>query len=386
MYSSNRTDVLVRHEPREVGSSNYGITRILRLVFAILFSYSLFPLRAAALAGFAVALVSFLLGAYYLVRSFFVDTPVRGLDDHRGAALDLQRRDDRAALDARRVRRAHPQRGQRAGHLPRHGTGLRLDAVTCSSSARSGAGRRTSHSLLDAHPEVTMARPRASRAEGLPVRRRRGAGRSAGTGADLLRARRRRAAAGGEEHELHRGPRGRRAGADGARARTPCRWPAPRPGRAGRVELAVQHRQRPGAAARWRQALPRQPRVGGRLGRRRDVGLAVRLPRARPLRRPPGPPGTTPSRRRRTCLFLQDLLDDDEAVGTLFRRLGVDPDVRPTDATRLNESSEPVSDLPAELVRAAAATTSPTNNLALSRRLGRQLPWWPDPYPGVRHA
>jgi glycosyltransferase involved in cell wall biosynthesis len=78
MYSSNRTDVLVRHEPREVGSSNYGIARILRLVFAILFSYSLFPLRAAALAGFAVALVSFLLGAYYLVRSFFVDTPVAG--------------------------------------------------------------------------------------------------------------------------------------------------------------------------------------------------------------------------------------------------------------------------------------------------------------------
>jgi glycosyltransferase involved in cell wall biosynthesis len=78
MYSSNRTDVLVRHEPRAVGSSNYGITRILRLVFAILFSYSLFPLRAAALAGFAVAVVSFLLGAFYLVRSFFVDTPVAG--------------------------------------------------------------------------------------------------------------------------------------------------------------------------------------------------------------------------------------------------------------------------------------------------------------------
>ena len=78
MYSSNRTDVLVRHEPREIGSSNYGITRILRLVFAILFSYSLFPLRAAALAGFAVAVLSFLLGAFYVVRSFFVNTEVAG--------------------------------------------------------------------------------------------------------------------------------------------------------------------------------------------------------------------------------------------------------------------------------------------------------------------
>lgn len=78
MYSSNRTDVLVRHEPREIGASNYGITRILRLVFAILFSYSLFPLRAAALAGFAVAVLSFLLGAFYVVRSFFVNTEVAG--------------------------------------------------------------------------------------------------------------------------------------------------------------------------------------------------------------------------------------------------------------------------------------------------------------------
>ena len=78
MFSSSRTDVLVRHEARASGKSGYSMGRILRLVFAILFSYSSFPLRAAALAGFAVALVSFLLGAYYLVRSFFVDTPVAG--------------------------------------------------------------------------------------------------------------------------------------------------------------------------------------------------------------------------------------------------------------------------------------------------------------------
>ena len=78
LYSNNRTDVLVRHDKREVGSSNYGLTRILRLVFAILFSYSLFPLRAAAAAGFVIAAVSFLLGLFYVVRSFFVDTPVAG--------------------------------------------------------------------------------------------------------------------------------------------------------------------------------------------------------------------------------------------------------------------------------------------------------------------
>jgi glycosyltransferase involved in cell wall biosynthesis len=78
MYSSNRADVMVRHDARPVGKSNYSLTRILRLVFAILFSYSSYPLRAAAFAGFVVAIGSFLLGVFYLVRSFFVDTPVAG--------------------------------------------------------------------------------------------------------------------------------------------------------------------------------------------------------------------------------------------------------------------------------------------------------------------
>ena len=44
----------------------------------ILFSYSLFPLRAAAVLGFVVAFGSFLLGAFYLVRGLFVETHVQG--------------------------------------------------------------------------------------------------------------------------------------------------------------------------------------------------------------------------------------------------------------------------------------------------------------------
>ena len=38
----------------------------------------MFPLRAAAFAGFVIALGSFLLGAFYVVRSFFVDVQVAG--------------------------------------------------------------------------------------------------------------------------------------------------------------------------------------------------------------------------------------------------------------------------------------------------------------------
>ena len=78
MYSRSRTHVAVRHEPRTVGKSSYSMTRILRLVFTIMFSYSSFPLRAAAFFGFVVALGSFLLGAVYLLRGIFVGAQVEG--------------------------------------------------------------------------------------------------------------------------------------------------------------------------------------------------------------------------------------------------------------------------------------------------------------------
>jgi glycosyltransferase involved in cell wall biosynthesis len=77
-YSSNRSNVLVRHEPRTVGSSSYSMTRILRLVFTILFSYSSFPLRLAATCGFVIAILSFLLGGAYFIRGLFTDTQIQG--------------------------------------------------------------------------------------------------------------------------------------------------------------------------------------------------------------------------------------------------------------------------------------------------------------------
>jgi glycosyltransferase involved in cell wall biosynthesis len=77
-YSSNRANVLVRHEPRTIGSSSYSMTRILRLVFTILFSYSSFPLRLAATGGFIIAIFSFLLGGAYFIRGLFTDTQIPG--------------------------------------------------------------------------------------------------------------------------------------------------------------------------------------------------------------------------------------------------------------------------------------------------------------------
>ena len=78
IYSRNRSNVMVRHEPRRVGSSNYSLVRILRLVLTILFSYSSFPLRFAAGVGFAIAVLSFLLGGIYVLLGVLGETQVQG--------------------------------------------------------------------------------------------------------------------------------------------------------------------------------------------------------------------------------------------------------------------------------------------------------------------
>ena len=72
-------------------------------------------------------------------------------------------------------------------------------------------------------------------------------------------------------------------------------------------------------------------------------------------------------------VFLQDLLDRDEALGTLYQHLGVDPDFRPATREQLNESREPISSLPPDLLH-ALRTYFHDHDLALSRRLGRRLP------------
>lgn len=77
-YSSNRSHVSVRHEPRRVGKSTYNPLRIARLVMTILFSYSSFPLRFAAACGVFVSFLAFVIGTVYLVRGAVTDTRVEG--------------------------------------------------------------------------------------------------------------------------------------------------------------------------------------------------------------------------------------------------------------------------------------------------------------------
>ncbi|MEJ7630397.1 MAG: glycosyltransferase family 2 protein [Nocardioidaceae bacterium] len=78
MYSSDRSNVSVRHDPARVGKSRYSMSRIIRVVLTILFSYSLFPLRLAAACGFIFAILSFILGGVYLIHGLVAGTSVPG--------------------------------------------------------------------------------------------------------------------------------------------------------------------------------------------------------------------------------------------------------------------------------------------------------------------
>lgn len=77
-YSAHRCNVLVRHQPRLVGSSNYTWRKILRLMATLLFNHSSIPLRYGSAFGFLVASISFLLGAFYLLDALFYGTAAPG--------------------------------------------------------------------------------------------------------------------------------------------------------------------------------------------------------------------------------------------------------------------------------------------------------------------
>jgi len=78
MFASNPANVLVQHEERPVGRSNYTMRVIIRLVMRILFNYSSYPLRVVTIFGLVISAVSFLLGLFYLGRGLLTPIKVPG--------------------------------------------------------------------------------------------------------------------------------------------------------------------------------------------------------------------------------------------------------------------------------------------------------------------
>jgi glycosyltransferase involved in cell wall biosynthesis len=77
-YSARRCNVLVRHQPRAEGKSNYTWRKMLRLVATILFNHSSIPLRYGAAFGFVIAGGSFVLSLYFLLEAMVRGTNAAG--------------------------------------------------------------------------------------------------------------------------------------------------------------------------------------------------------------------------------------------------------------------------------------------------------------------
>ena len=77
-YSANRSNVLVKHELRTIGKSNYTWSKILRLVANILFNHSSIPLRYTAAFGFIITMFSFSFSLFYLLDAFIYGTNIPG--------------------------------------------------------------------------------------------------------------------------------------------------------------------------------------------------------------------------------------------------------------------------------------------------------------------
>lgn len=78
LHASKIANTWVEHNERETGKSNYTISRIMALVGRILFNYSSFPLKLMCGFGFAASLLSFLIGAGYLLNWLFRGVEVKG--------------------------------------------------------------------------------------------------------------------------------------------------------------------------------------------------------------------------------------------------------------------------------------------------------------------
>ncbi len=78
MYSSSVANVTTDHHPRSIGGSNYSLKKIIKLVFRILFNYSVYPLNVILTIGIIGAIFSFLLSMYFIAKALLIGTTVPG--------------------------------------------------------------------------------------------------------------------------------------------------------------------------------------------------------------------------------------------------------------------------------------------------------------------
>ena len=78
MSASKMANVKTEHHAREIGSSNYTLMRILKLMARLLFNYSSYPLKMVSGAGIFISVMSFFAGLFFIAKSVFLGVDVEG--------------------------------------------------------------------------------------------------------------------------------------------------------------------------------------------------------------------------------------------------------------------------------------------------------------------
>ena len=78
-FSSNPTEIMVRHAERTLGESKYSFYRLIRLNFDLMTGFSVVPLQLFALLGIVTAFLSVAFALLLFVRRFMIGAEVEGV-------------------------------------------------------------------------------------------------------------------------------------------------------------------------------------------------------------------------------------------------------------------------------------------------------------------
>lgn len=75
-HTNNISRIVVNHQNREYGASTYTIAKLISLTSNLFFNFTVIPLRAVTYFGVLVAMMSFILGIYFLFHKLYYDVPM----------------------------------------------------------------------------------------------------------------------------------------------------------------------------------------------------------------------------------------------------------------------------------------------------------------------
>lgn len=78
MFSENPANVIVKHDERRDGSSNYNLVRLTRLAWSVLFNYSNLPIKVLVAVGGVGSLSAFALSLFLILKAVVAGSAVPG--------------------------------------------------------------------------------------------------------------------------------------------------------------------------------------------------------------------------------------------------------------------------------------------------------------------